>query len=128
MILILLSIFLFTFLDWLLILAGPSINAALPQWWLQAKLLGPAVRDNLPAWYLRWPLRIVGLIPLAGLSYEVIKAAFKCYTHPLLRREVCGGDFEAELSRGTFGMSFGLPFVADRVRLKIQVEAVRQSP
>lgn len=84
-ILILLSIFLFTLLDWLLILAGPSINAALPQWWLSAKWLGAAVRDNLPAWYLRWPLRIVGLIPLAGLSYEVIKAAFKCYGHPLLR-------------------------------------------
>lgn len=84
-ILILLSIFLFTFLDWLLILAGPALNAALPQWWLSAKWLGAAVRDNLPAWYLRWPLRIVGLIPLAGLSYEVIKAAFKCYSHPLLR-------------------------------------------
>jgi uncharacterized protein YqhQ len=84
-ILILLSIFLFTFLDWLLILAGPALNAALPAWWLSAKWLGAAVRDNLPAWYLRWPLRIVGLIPLAGISYEVIKAAFKCYSHPLLR-------------------------------------------
>jgi uncharacterized protein YqhQ len=66
-ILILLSVVLFTLLDWLLILWGaPSHNAR-------------------PAAYLQWPLRIVGLIPLAGLSYEVIKAAFKCYTNPLLR-------------------------------------------
>lgn len=84
-ILILLSIVLFTVFDWLLVLAGPAINAALPQWWLEAKWLGAAVKDNLPAWYLRWPLRIIGLIPLAGLSYEVIKAAFKCYSNPLLR-------------------------------------------
>jgi polyisoprenoid-binding protein YceI len=51
---------------------------------------------------------------------------FRCYTHPLIRREVCGGDFEADLLRSNVGMTFGLPFVADAVRLKIQVEAVRQ--
>ena len=61
------------------------LTAALPQWWLDTRWLGPAVHDNLPAWYLRWPLRIVGLIPLAGISYEVIKAAFKYYGNPLLR-------------------------------------------
>ncbi|MBS0442054.1 MAG: polyisoprenoid-binding protein, partial [Proteobacteria bacterium] len=36
-----------------------------------------------------------------------------------------GGDFEAELRRSDFGMSFGLPLVADRVRLLVQVEAIR---
>lgn len=39
--------------------------------------------------------------------------------------EVCGGDFEAEILRGEFGMSFGLPLVANRVRLQIQVEGRR---
>lgn len=39
--------------------------------------------------------------------------------------EVCGGDFEATFNRSEFGMSFGLPFVADAVRLVIQVEARR---
>ncbi len=84
-ILILLSVVLFTLLDWLLVSVGPSITAALPQWWLAAKYLGAAVQDNIPAWYLRWPLRILALPLLAGLSYEIIKAAFKCYTNPLLR-------------------------------------------
>lgn len=36
--------------------------------------------------------------------------------------EVCGGDFEGELLRSDFGATFGLPFVADRVRLLVQVE------
>lgn len=50
---------------------------------------------------------------------------FGCHTHPRLKREVCGGDFQAMLQRSAFGASFGLPFVADEVRLKIAVEGVR---
>jgi uncharacterized protein YqhQ len=84
-ILILLSIVLFTLLDWALVAAGPAITAALPEWWLQAKWLGAAVQDNIPAWYLRWPLRILALPLLSGLSYEIIKAAFRFYGNPLLR-------------------------------------------
>lgn len=49
---------------------------------------------------------------------------FGCYTNPLLRREVCGGDFEATLQRSRFGVSAGLPGIADEVRLLIQIEAV----
>lgn len=40
--------------------------------------------------------------------------------------EVCGGDFEGELLRSEFGATFGLPFVADRVRLVVQVEGRRR--
>lgn len=39
--------------------------------------------------------------------------------------EVCGGDFEAEITRGDFGINFGLPFIANRVLLRIQVEGRR---
>jgi polyisoprenoid-binding protein YceI len=39
--------------------------------------------------------------------------------------EVCGGDFEGELLRSDFGATFGLPFVANRVRLQVQVEGRR---
>lgn len=66
-ILILLSIVLFTVLDWGIV-----------------NLLPHLVVDNIPVWYLRWPLRIVALPLLAGLSYEVIKAAFKYYGKPLI--------------------------------------------
>jgi polyisoprenoid-binding protein YceI len=41
-------------------------------------------------------------------------------------QETCGGDFEAELLRSDFGLSFGLPFVGDRVRLQVQVEGRRR--
>ena len=63
-----------------------------------------------------------------GQSLRLVAQGFRCYFHPLLRREVCGGDFEAEFLRSRFGITHSLPFVADRVRLKIQVEAIRQDP
>ena len=40
--------------------------------------------------------------------------------------EVCGGDFEGEVLRSDFGATYLLPFVADRVRLVVQVEGRRQ--
>jgi polyisoprenoid-binding protein YceI len=40
--------------------------------------------------------------------------------------QVCGGDFEAEILRSEFGSTFGLPFVANRVRLVVQVEGQRR--
>ena len=39
--------------------------------------------------------------------------------------EVCGGDFEGEILRSDFGATYLLPFVADRVRLLVQVEGRR---
>ena len=50
--------------------------------------------------------------------------AFACRTDATLRREVCGGDFEAEVRQSDFGLSYALPFTSDRVKLVIQVEAV----
>ncbi|MCA0242559.1 MAG: YceI family protein [Proteobacteria bacterium] len=41
-------------------------------------------------------------------------------------RRRCGGDFEGEVSRSAFGASFGVPLVADRVRLRVQVEALQR--
>jgi polyisoprenoid-binding protein YceI len=73
---------------------------------------------------------VAGEFTLRGSSQplRLVAQRFRCYTHPLLRREVCGGDFEGKILRSSFDMSFGMPFVADEVRLKIQVEAVRQTP
>lgn len=68
-----------------------------------------------------------GEITLRGISRPLALRAlgFSCGMHPILQREWCGGDFQAELRRSDFGMSFGLPLVADRVRLQVQVEAIR---
>ena len=73
---------------------------------------------------------LTGELTLRGTSQPLRLQAqrYRCYTSPLLRREVCGGDFEAEFKRSAFGIVHSLPFVADTVRLKIQVEAIRQGP
>ena len=69
-----------------------------------------------------------GEFTLRGISQalELRALHFGCHTHPQLQREVCGGDFEGELNRGDFGASFGMPFIANRVRLLVQVEGIRQ--
>lgn len=73
---------------------------------------------------------VTGELTLHGVSQGLTLVAknFNCYEHPMLKREVCGGDFEGSLRRGEFGMAFGAPLVADRVRVLIQVEGVRQVP
>ena len=69
-----------------------------------------------------------GEFSLRGASQPLLMRAtnFNCYEHPELKREVCGGDFEAEFKRSSFGINHSLPFVGDKVRLLIQVEGVRQ--
>jgi polyisoprenoid-binding protein YceI len=69
-----------------------------------------------------------GEFTLRGVGQPLTLRAlnFNCTVQPTLQREVCGGDFEGELQRSSFGITYALPFVADRVRLVIQVEAVRQ--
>jgi polyisoprenoid-binding protein YceI len=72
---------------------------------------------------------VAGSLTLRGQSHPVtLKASnFNCYTSPLFKREVCGGDFEATIQRSQWGINGGLPAVApDNVRLLIQVEAIRQ--
>ena len=69
-----------------------------------------------------------GMLTLLGKALPVTLAAsrFNCYQSPILKREVCGGDFETTLQRSQWGMSYGLPGIPDKVKLLIQVEAVRQ--
>jgi len=68
-----------------------------------------------------------GEFTLRGVSRPLTLRAqrFSCGLHPQLQRDWCGGDFEAELPRSDYGITFGLPLVADRVRLLVQVEAIR---
>ena len=71
---------------------------------------------------------VAGTLTMAGKSQPVTLAAsnFNCYDNPMLKREVCGGDFEATLKRSDWGVSYGLPGIPDNVRLLVQVEAVKQ--
>ena len=80
----------------------------------------------------RWegevPREVRGEFTLRGVSQGLTLRALRwnCGLNPLFRREVCGGDFEGELIRSSFGITHSLPFVADKVRLLVQVEGIRQ--
>ena len=59
-----------------------------------------------------------------GEPLSLYAKSFACRHDETLQREVCGGDFFADLKRGQFGATFGEPFVSDDVHLVIQVEAI----
>ena len=72
---------------------------------------------------------IGGTLTMRGKTVPVtLKASnFNCYISPMLRREVCGGDFETTLKRSLWGVDYGLNFgFPDDVRLLVQVEAIKQ--
>ncbi len=71
---------------------------------------------------------VSGNLTLVGKTQPVTLVAnnFNCYDHPRLKREVCGGDFETVIERSQFGINYGLPGIPDKVRLLIQVEAIKQ--
>ena len=69
-----------------------------------------------------------GNLSIAGKTQPTtLKAtAFRCYQNPMLKREVCGGDFETVIKRSQFGIGFAPQAASDEVRLLLQVEAIRQ--
>jgi polyisoprenoid-binding protein YceI len=73
--------------------------------------------------------QVGGMLTLRGKTHPVtLKATnFNCYINAMLKREVCGGDFETTLKRSQWGVDYGLQFgFPDDVRLLIQVEAIKQ--
>jgi polyisoprenoid-binding protein YceI len=71
---------------------------------------------------------VTGNFTLLGKTHPLtLKATnFNCYLHPMLKREVCGGDFEATFDRSLYGMNYGLIFgFPKNVHLLIQVEAIK---
>ena len=72
---------------------------------------------------------VTGQLTLKGQTHPVTLKAnqFNCYDSPMLKREVCGGDFEATIDRTQWGLNYGLPMVAGKeVRVIATVEAVKQ--
>ena len=70
-----------------------------------------------------------GNLTLMGKTNPIVLKAqnFNCYMNPMLKREVCGGDFDATIVRSQYGVSYGLNYgFPDNVHLVIQVEAVKQ--
>ncbi|HZF78573.1 MAG TPA: YceI family protein [Rubrivivax sp.] len=73
-------------------------------------------------------VEVIGSLTLRGRTQPISFRAlnFNCYTSPLFRREVCGGDFEATLQRSQWGLGALPAAAADDVRLLVQIEAIRQ--
>ena len=72
---------------------------------------------------------ISGNLTLLGKTNPVVLKAqnFNCYNSPMIKREVCGGDFDTTIVRSQYGVSYGLNYgFPDNVHLVIQVEAVKQ--
>lgn len=72
---------------------------------------------------------VTGQLTLLGKTAPVTFKAnqFNCYQSPMLKREVCGGDFEATIDRTQWGMNYGIDWgFAKNVRLLATIEAVKQ--
>jgi len=72
---------------------------------------------------------VSGTLTLLGKSNPVtLKATnFNCYNSPMLKREVCGGDFETTIQRDQWGIDYGIKMgMKPDVKLLIQVEAIKQ--
>ncbi len=72
-----------------------------------------------------------GSLTLMGKTRPIMLKAsrFNCYQNPLIKRQVCGGDFEATIERSQWGILWGLNFgFEDKVKLLVQVEAINVGP
>lgn len=68
---------------------------------------------------------IEGNLTLLGTTHPVKLAvtAFKCGPHAFTKKPMCGADAVATLKRTDFGMKYGVPAIADEVKLSINIEA-----
>ena len=72
---------------------------------------------------------VAGTLTMLGKTLPATLNAthFNCYEHPMLKREVCGGDFETTIQRSQWGMDYGVKMgLPDSIRLLVQIEAVKQ--
>jgi polyisoprenoid-binding protein YceI len=68
---------------------------------------------------------IDGNLTMVGVTRPVkfTVTSFKCGPHPFTKKPMCGADAEATIKRTDFGIKFGVPAIADEVRLQVGIEA-----
>ncbi len=72
---------------------------------------------------------VAGQLTIKGKTQPATFKAnqFACYDSPMLKREVCGGDFETTIDRTAFGVDYGVQYgFPKNVRIVAQIEAVKQ--
>ena len=70
-----------------------------------------------------------GKLPLLGKTHPVKLTAnkFNCYQSPMLKTEVCGGDFSTTIDRTQWGMNYLVKEgMTKNVRIDIQIEAAKK--
>jgi polyisoprenoid-binding protein YceI len=74
------------------------------------------------------PKTIVGELTLHGITKPVTLSinSFKCFDHPMLKKEVCGADASGTFNRADFGVNYGEGYgFKQDVLLRIQVEGIK---
>ncbi len=66
-------------------------------------------------------LTLLGVTKPVKLKIE----SFRCIQHPFYKKEVCGADAEGEFNRADFGMTKAADGELGKVKLQIQVEALK---
>lgn len=77
------------------------------------------------------PVAASSRLSLNGRALTIVLRAdhFNCYLNPLLRREVCGGEFSAAVEPAALGLQLDPAFgLGGPIVLRVQVEAIRQEP
>ena len=74
------------------------------------------------------PKTIVGELTLHGITKPVTLQinSFKCFEHPMLKKQVCGADAVGSFNRAEFGVNYGQQYgFKQDVLLRIQVEGIK---
>lgn len=68
---------------------------------------------------------VEGTLTLLGVTKPVKLqvTSFKCGPHPFNKKPMCGANVEGTIKRTDFGMKFGVPAIADDIKLAIGIEA-----
>ncbi|SSY80760.1 YceI family protein [Alysiella crassa] len=72
---------------------------------------------------------VQGKLTLLGKTHPVTLTAtkFNCYQSPMLKTQVCGGDFTTTIDRSKWGMNYLVDVgMTKKVKLNIQIEAGKE--
>ncbi len=99
-----------------------------PEFFDTAKSRYGTYQGTLTAFVDGAPTRVEGTLTLHGVTKPLALKinSFKCITHPMLKRELCGADAFATFNRDEFGLDAGKSYgFSMEVTLRIQVEALK---
>jgi polyisoprenoid-binding protein YceI len=74
------------------------------------------------------PKTVLGNLTLHGVTKPVTLSidSFKCFDHPMLKKQVCGADASGSFNRADFGVNYGQQYgFRQDVLLRIQVEGIK---